>query len=56
MALYNNPEIAHSSIRFSLGVDNTLEEIKYTIKIINKIVKELRSISAMNHNLKEVIK
>ena len=38
-------EYAHSSTRFSLSLDNTMEEIMYAADAIEKIVKRLRDIS-----------
>ncbi|TXJ47381.1 cysteine desulfurase NifS [Brachyspira pilosicoli] len=38
-------EYAHSSTRFSLSLDNTMEEIMYTADAIEKIVARLRDIS-----------
>jgi len=45
MALGKGEENAHSSVRFSLGKFNTKREIKYVLKILPKIVKDLRKIS-----------
>lgn len=39
------PEEAHGSIRLSLGIGNTEDEIKYTIKILKESVEALRKIS-----------
>lgn len=36
-------EEAHSSIRFSFGKDNTMEEVNYTADILRETVKKLRS-------------
>ncbi len=41
------PEISQSSIRFSLGRDNTTDEVEYAIDELSKIVEKLRSISAL---------
>ncbi|UCE05783.1 MAG: cysteine desulfurase NifS [bacterium] len=41
------PELAQSSIRFTLGRDNTEEDIEYTIGILPEIVQRLRSMSAL---------
>lgn len=38
-------EYAHSSTRFSMSLDNTMEEIMFTADCIEKIVKRLREIS-----------
>ncbi|BED91873.1 MAG: cysteine desulfurase NifS [Candidatus Improbicoccus pseudotrichonymphae] len=37
--------LAHSSVRLSLGVNNTFEEVKYIVSKINEIVKKLRKMS-----------
>ncbi len=42
-----SPEIAHSSLRFTLGKDTTKEDIDYTLKILAEKVKRLREISGM---------
>lgn len=39
------PEDAHGSIRLSLGIYNTKEEIDYTIENLKRIVKRLRDLS-----------
>ena len=39
------PQIAHSSIRFTLGRENTIQEINYTIKTTKEVVEELRKLS-----------
>lgn len=41
------PELARSSIRFTLGKDNTEEDINYTMEILPEIVQRLRSMSAL---------
>lgn len=38
-------EYAHSSTRFSMSLDNTMEEMMYTADCVEKIVKRLRDIS-----------
>ncbi|OHD24296.1 MAG: cysteine desulfurase NifS [Spirochaetes bacterium GWD1_27_9] len=45
MALGVDPEIAHSSIRFSMGRDNTEEEIDQVIEHLKEVVEFLRIIS-----------
>lgn len=45
MAIGNNPERAHGSIRFSLGRENTEEDIDYTINAVKDVVATLRKIS-----------
>ena len=39
------PEIAHSSLRFSLGRQNTEDEINYVMEVFPEIVARLRAIS-----------
>ncbi|MCK5332735.1 cysteine desulfurase [Candidatus Parcubacteria bacterium] len=41
------PEIAHASIRFTLGKETTKHEIDYTLKILIEKIKRLREISGM---------
>lgn len=45
MAIGNNPERAHGSIRFSLGRENTEADIDYTIAAVKDVVETLRKIS-----------
>lgn len=45
LAIGLSPEDAHSSIRFSVGKENTKEEIKYTIECLREVVKDLRKAS-----------
>ena len=40
-----SPEVAHSSLRFTLGKDNNEEDINYVLKVLPEIVKKLRSMS-----------
>ncbi|MFC1624801.1 cysteine desulfurase family protein [Patescibacteria group bacterium] len=47
------PEIAHGSLRFSLGKNTTEDEIEYVIEILPEIVEKLRK---MAPNLKEFTK
>jgi len=41
------PDLAQSSIRFTLGKDNTKEDVEYTLEILPEIVQRLRSMSAI---------
>lgn len=41
------PEISRSSIRFTLGRDNTEEDVEYAASILPEIVQRLRSMSAL---------
>ena len=42
-------EIAQSSIRFSLGWNNTEEDVDYVVEVLPKIVQRLRDISPLYH-------
>lgn len=46
-ALGRNDELAHSSIRFSLGRYTTIEEVDYTIELVKKAVTKLRELSPL---------
>ncbi|MDM7322604.1 MAG: IscS subfamily cysteine desulfurase [Gammaproteobacteria bacterium] len=46
-ALGRSDELAHSSIRFSIGRYTTTEEIDYTIDLIHKAVDKLRDLSPL---------
>ena len=45
LAMGLEPRLAECSVRFSLGRDNTLEDIEYTASVLSPIVKRLREIS-----------
>jgi cysteine desulfurase len=47
MAMKADPELAHGSVRFSFGLENTKEDVDYVISLLPKIIKELRSISTV---------
>lgn len=47
MALENNPERAHGSVRFTLSKWTTKEEIDFTVKKLKEAVEELRKISPL---------
>lgn len=47
LALGVPEELAHSSIRFSLGRDTTREEMDYTFKVLKDTVEKLRGISPL---------
>ncbi|MFT5598528.1 MAG: cysteine desulfurase [Urechidicola sp.] len=46
-ALGRNDELAHSSIRFTIGRFTTLDEIDYTVELVKKAVEKLRSLSPL---------
>jgi cysteine desulfurase len=46
-ALGRNDELAHSSIRFTLGRYTTVEEVDYTIELVRKAVTKLRELSPL---------
>ena len=46
--------LAHSSTRFSLGADNTDEDIDIVLEVLPPIVQRLREMSPL-YNLKEPI-
>lgn len=46
-ALGRNDELAHSSIRFSIGRFNTEEEIDYTVKLLQEKIAKLRELSPL---------
>jgi len=46
-ALGRNDELAHSSIRFTIGRFTTVEEIDYTIDLVRKAVEKLRALSPL---------
>lgn len=54
-ALGRNDELAHSSIRFSIGRFNTEEEIDYTVKLLQDKVTKLRELSPLWEMYKEGI-
>ena len=54
-ALGRNDELAHSSIRFTLGRWTTEEEIDYTINLTRNAVAKLRELSPLWDMFKEGI-
>ena len=54
-ALGRNDELAHSSIRFTLGRFTTEEEIDYTISLMKSAVEKLRALSPLWDMFKEGI-
>ncbi|MGQ9631163.1 MAG: cysteine desulfurase NifS [bacterium] len=41
------PEVAHGSLRFSLGRENTLEDVNYVLEVLPPIVEKLRAMSPL---------
>ena len=46
-ALGRDDELAHSSIRFTIGRFTTVEEIDYTVELVRKAVSKLRDLSPL---------
>jgi cysteine desulfurase len=46
-ALGRNDELAHSSIRFTIGRFTTVEEVDYTIGLVSSAVDKLRDLSPL---------
>jgi cysteine desulfurase len=46
-ALGRNDELAHSSIRFTIGRFTTAEEIDYTVDLVRAAVEKLRALSPL---------
>ena len=53
VAIGNPYEYIHGSLRFTLGHDNTMADIKYVLKVLPAIVKKLRAISPLNLSLNQ---
>ena len=54
MAINADPELAHGSIRFSLGLDTTDQDIDYVLKVLPPVIAKLRSFStAYNERTKK---
>lgn len=47
LALDVPPEVAHGSVRFTLGYENTTEDIDYVLSILPDIVAKLRAMSPL---------
>jgi cysteine desulfurase len=54
-ALGRKDELAHSSIRFTIGRFTTVEEIDYTIKLLQRKIGKLRELSPLWEMYKEGI-
>lgn len=48
MAKTGDAEVAHSSIRFSFGLDNTMEDVEKVMAVLPGIVDRLQKISTLN--------
>ena len=48
-------EMAHGSIRFSLGKKTTKKEIDFVMTVFPEIIKSLRKISSINLTLRDVL-
>ena len=47
MAKTGDAEVAHSSIRFSFGLENTMEDVNQVMKVLPGIVDRLQQISTI---------
>ena len=47
MAKTGDAEVAHSSIRFSFGVENTMEDVEYVMRVLPPIIDRLQKISTV---------
>jgi cysteine desulfurase len=54
-ALGRSDELAHSSIRFTLGRFTTVEEVDFTIKLLHEKISKLRELSPLWDMFKEGI-
>ena len=48
MAKTGDAEVAHSSIRFSFGLENTINDINYVMKVLPSIIDKLQKISTIS--------
>jgi cysteine desulfurase len=53
-ALGNPYEYVHGSIRFTLGKENTMADVKYVLKHLPEVVKKLRDISPLELKLDQM--
>ena len=53
MALGLSHEIAHGSLRLSLGKDNTEEDVDYFLEVLPVVVKRLRMMSPLGEDIPE---
>ncbi len=54
-SLGNSPEIAHSSMRFSLGKDTTKKQIDVALGYIEEFVDKLRKMSPLEFSIEELV-
>jgi cysteine desulfurase len=47
-ALGRNDELARGAIRFSLGKDNSAEDVDYVLEVLPRVVEKLRQLSPLN--------
>jgi len=47
LALGIPPERAHGSLRLTLGMDNTMEDVEYVLEKLPKVIEELRALSPL---------
>ena len=52
LAMGLDAEIAHGSIRLSMGRDTTEEEIEYTVNALDRVINKIRSMSSAYHQEK----
>lgn len=50
MAKTGDAEVAHSSIRFSFGLDNTMDDVGAVMKVLPSIIERLRGMSTIVRN------
>lgn len=50
LAMGISPEVAHGSIRFSLGKDNTSQEVEKVLKVLPPIITKLRKMNPLYKN------
>jgi len=55
LAMGLSHEIAHGSLRMTLGKDNTEEQIDYVIEVLPEIVERLRAMSPLYANREQTV-
>lgn len=43
------PELAHGSVRISMGRENTIHDIRYTVSALERVIKRVREMSTTYH-------